>query len=39
MQKSKRLSEEGLQVAVKRKEEKNKGEKERYKNLNAEFKE
>ena len=31
------LSEEALQIAVKRKEEKSKGEKERYKHLNAEF--
>ena len=31
------LSEEALQIAVKRKEAKNKGEKERYKRLNAEF--
>ena len=37
MQKSKRLSEEALQIAVKRREVKSKGEKERYKNLNAEF--
>ena len=37
MQKAKRLSEEALQIAVKRKEEKSKGEKERYKHLNAEF--
>ena len=35
--KSKRLSEEALQIAVKRKEEKSKGEKERYKHLHAEF--
>ena len=35
--KAKWLSEEGLQIAVKRKEAKNKGEKERYKHLNAEF--
>ena len=35
--KGKWLSEEALQIAVKRKEEKNKGEKERYKHLNAEF--
>ena len=33
----KRLSEEALQIAVKRKEVKNKGEKERYTHLNAEF--
>ena len=31
------LSEETLQIAVKRREAKNKGEKERYKHLNAEF--
>ena len=31
------LSEEALQIAVKRREEKDKGEKERYTNLNAEF--
>ena len=31
------LSEEDLQIAVKRREVKNKGEKERYKHLNAEF--
>ena len=35
--KEKWLSGEALQIAVKRKEEKNKGEKERYKHLNAEF--
>ena len=35
--KSKRLSEEALQIAVKRREAKSKGEKERYKHLNAEF--
>ena len=35
--KAKWLSEEGLQIAVKRKEAKSKGEKERYKHLNAEF--
>ena len=35
--KAKWLSEEALQIAVKRKEEKSKGEKERYKHLNAEF--
>ena len=35
--KAKRLSEEGLQIAVKRTEAKSKGEKERYKHLNAEF--
>ena len=32
------LSEEALQIAVKRIEAKSKGEKERYKHLNAEFK-
>ena len=31
------MSEEALQIAVKRREEKGKGEKERYKHLNAEF--
>ena len=31
------LSEEALQIAVKRREAKSKGEKERYKHLNAEF--
>ena len=31
------MSEEALQIAVKRREAKNKGEKERYKHLNAEF--
>ena len=35
--KAKWLSEEALKIAVKRKEAKNKGEKERYKRLNAEF--
>ena len=35
--KAKRLSEEALQIAVKRREEKSKGEKERYTYLNAEF--
>ena len=35
--KAKCLSEEALQIAVKRREEKSKGEKERYKHLNAEF--
>ena len=35
--KAKWLSGEALQVAVKRREEKSKGEKERYKHLNAEF--
>ena len=37
MQKTKWLSEEGLQIAVKRREAKSKGEKERYTHLNAEF--
>ena len=37
MQKSKWLSEEALQLAVKRREVKGKGEKERYTPLNAEF--
>ena len=37
MQKRKWLSGEALQIAVKRREAKNKGEKERYKHLNAEF--
>ena len=37
MQKGKWLSEEALQIAVKRREAKSKGEKERYKHLNAEF--
>ena len=37
MQNEKWLSEEALQTAVKRREEKSKGEKERYKHLNAEF--
>ena len=36
-QKAKQLSWEGLQIAVKRREVKSKGEKERYKHLNAEF--
>ena len=36
--KAKRLSEEALQIAVKRRKAKSKGEKERYKHLNAEFK-
>ena len=36
--KAKRLSEEALQIAVKRIEAKSKGEKETYKHLNAEFK-
>ena len=35
--KAKLLSEEALQIAVRRKEAKSKGEKERYKHLNAEF--
>ena len=34
---TKRLSEEALQIAVERREAKSKGEKERYKLLNAEF--
>ena len=37
MQKTKWISGEALQVAVKRREAKSKGEKERYKHLNAEF--
>ena len=37
MQKAKWLSEEALQIAVKRMEAKSKGEKERYTHLNAEF--
>ena len=37
MQKSKQLSGEALQIAVKRREVKSKGEKERYAHLNAEF--
>ena len=37
MQKAKWLSGEALQIAVKRREPKSKGEKERYKHLNAEF--
>ena len=36
-EKAKGLSEEALQIAVKRREVKSKGEKERYKHLNAEF--
>ena len=36
-QKAKLLSGEPLQIAVKRREAKSKGEKERYKHLNAEF--
>ena len=35
--KAKRLSEEALQIAVKRREVKGKGENERYTHLNAEF--
>ena len=35
--KAKWLSEEGLQTAVKRREAKSKGEKERYTHMNAEF--
>ena len=35
--KAKWLSEEALQIAVKRREAKSKGEKERYKHLNEEF--
>jgi len=35
--KAKWLSEEALQIAVKRREAKSKGEKERYKHLNAEL--
>ena len=37
MQKAKWLSGEALQIAVKRREVKNKGEKERYRHLNSEF--
>ena len=37
MQKAKWLSEEALQIAVKRREAKSKGKKERYSHLNAEF--
>ena len=37
MQKAKWLSKEALQIAVKRRETKGKGEKERYTHLNAEF--
>ena len=37
MQKAKWLSEEALQITVKRREVKGKGEKERYIHLNAEF--
>ena len=36
-EREKRLSEEALQIAVKRREAKSKGEKERYKHLNAKF--
>ena len=36
MQKSK-MAKEALQIAMKRREARNKGEKERYKHLNAEF--
>ena len=37
MQKAKWLSEEALQIAVRKREVKSKGEKERYTHLNAEF--
>ena len=37
MQTTKQLSKDALQIAVKRREAKSKGEKERYKHLNAEF--
>ena len=37
MKKAKWLSEEALQIAVKRREAKGKGEEERYKHLNADF--
>ena len=37
MKKAKWLSGEALQIPVKRREAKSKGEKERYKHLNAEF--
>ena len=37
MQKAKWLSEEALQIAMKRREVKSKGEKERFKYLNEEF--
>ena len=37
MQKAKWLPEEALKIAVKRREAKSKGEKERYAHLNAEF--
>ena len=39
IQKAKWLSEEDLQITVKRSEVKSKGEKERYKHLNADFQE
>ena len=39
IQKAKWLSEEALQIPVKKREVKSKGEKERYKHLNAGFKE
>ena len=38
MQKAKWLSGEAVQIVVKKREAKRKGEKKRYKNLNAEFK-
>ena len=38
MQKAKLLSEEALQIVEKKREAKGKGEKEKYTNLNAEFK-
>ena len=37
MQKRKWLSEEALQISVKRREVKSKGEKERYKHMNTEY--
>ena len=37
VKKAKWLSEDALQILVKRRDEKSKGEKERYKHLNAEF--
>ena len=37
MQKGKKLSEEALQIAEKRREDKGKGEKERYTHLNSQF--
>ena len=37
MQKAKWLNEDALQIAVKRREAKNKGQKEKYTHLNAEF--